>query len=152
MKIEFSGRKLTEHFTAAEYAINQTGTAKLTFEAIMHAQCLEEFRRWLGRPMTVHAWYRTAAYNKSVGGAINSSHLKGCATDWHTTVDIDREKFIKYAKKWKEICEAHGIVGEAGLYSWGVHFGSHITYSKKFHHWDSRSGKQINNPFKEIIV
>lgn len=149
--IKFSGSKLTEHFATKEYAVNQSGTVKLTAEAITHAQCLEEFRRWLGRDMTVHAWYRTAAYNKAVGGAKNSSHLKGCATDWHTTIDIDRERFIKYAKKWKEICEAHDIVGEAGLYSWGVHFGSSVTYSKNFYHWDSRSGKQINKPFKELI-
>lgn len=149
--IKFSGSKITEHFSTKEYAINQTGTVKLTAEAIMHAQCLEEFRKWLGREMSVHAWYRTAAYNKSVGGVAKSLHLSGCATDWHTTVTIDKDRFIKYAKKWKEICEAHGIVGEAGLYSWGVHFGSGVSYSKNFYHWDSRSGKQINMPFKELM-
>lgn len=145
--IKFSGTKLTDHFTIKDYSINQTGTVKLTADAILHAQCLEEFRQWLGREMIVHAWYRTSAYNKSVGGASNSSHLKGCATDWHTNVDIDKERFIKYAKKWKSICEAHNIIGEAGLYTWGMHLGSSITYSKKFYHWDSRSGKQKNNPF-----
>ena len=31
---------------------------------------------------------------------------------------------------------------------WGIHLGSHVTYSKTFYHWDSRSGKQINKPFK----
>lgn len=149
--VKFSGSKITEHFTTKEYAINQVGTVKLTAEAILHAVCLEEFRQWLGRGMTVHAWYRTAAYNKSVGGSASSSHLKGCATDWHTTTGIDKDRFIKYAKKWREICEAHGIVGEAGLYSWGMHLGSNVSYSKTFYHWDSRSGKQINMPFKELM-
>ena len=88
--------------------------------------------------------------NKSVGGVSTSSHLKGTATDWKTTVEIDEDRFVKYAKKWREICKSHGVVGEAGLYEWGVHFGSSITYSKTFYHWDSRSGTQKNMAFKEL--
>ena len=141
---------LTEHFTLADYGINQTGTLPLSDEAILHASMLEEFRRWLNRPMSVHAWYRTAKYNKSIGGVSNSSHLRGVATDWSTNVDISKERFIKYASKWKEICKEHGVVGEAGIYTWGIHFGSSVKYSKSFYHWDSRSGSQVNNPFKEL--
>lgn len=139
---------LTEHFSLSDYAKDQTGTVPLSEDAILHAAMLEEFRRWLGRPIDVHAWYRTAAYNKSVKGISTSSHLKGTATDWSTNITITEEKFIKYAKKWKAICEAHGVIGEAGLYTWGAHFGSSITYSKKFYNWDSRSGAQKNNAFK----
>lgn len=139
---------LTDHFTADDYAINQTSDVTLTQESYEHALMLEEFRQWLKRPIVVHAWYRTASYNKKVGGASNSSHLKGLATDWHTNITITEEKFIKYAKKWKEICERHNCVGEAGLYTWGMHLGSHITYSKTFYNWDSRTGTQKNNAFK----
>lgn len=141
---------LTEHFTLSDYGINQTGTLPLSDEAILQATILEEFRKWLNRPMSVHAWYRTKKYNKSVGGVSTSSHLRGVATDWSTNTEITKERFIKYAKKWKELCKAHGVVGEAGLYAWGVHFGSSVNYSKKFYHWDSRSGTQKNNPFKEL--
>lgn len=144
--VEFKGR-LTEHFSLSDYIINQTEKCEITKEAMLHATMLEEFRRWLQRPMTVNAWYRTKKYNASVGGVQTSSHLKGTATDWHTNITIDEAKFKKYAKKWKAICRAHGVVGEAGLYTWGVHFGSQITYSQSFYHWDSRSGKQINKPF-----
>jgi uncharacterized protein YcbK (DUF882 family) len=31
----------------------------------------------------VHCWLRPPAYNKLVGGARNSSHLRGAATDFH---------------------------------------------------------------------
>ncbi len=148
-KVILSGTNLTEHFTFKEYAKNQTGTVKLTAEAILHAQCLEEFRQWYGRPMPVNAWFRTAAYNKKVGGNTKSSHLRGCATDWGLP-GVSKDDFIRYAKKWKEICKAHGIVGEAGLYTWGIHLGSSVRYSKEFYHWDSRSGKQVNLPFKEL--
>lgn len=145
-KVILSGSNLTEHFTFKEYAKNQTGTVKLTAEAILHAQCLEEFRKWLQRPMKINAWYRTAVYNKKVGGNAKSSHLRGVATDWGMP-GLSEKEFIRYAKKWKEICEAHEIVGEAGLYTWGMHMGSSVKYSKTFYNWDSRSGKQINKAF-----
>ena len=147
MSIIFKGN-LTDHFTADDYSINQTSNVTLTQESYEHALMLEEFRQWLKRPIVVHAWYRTSSYNKKVGGASSSSHLNGLATDWHTNITITEEKFIKYAKKWKEICAIHNGVGEAGLYTWGMHLGSHVKYSKTFYHWDSRSGKQINKPFK----
>lgn len=138
---------LTEHFTLEDYTKNQIGTIPIDNKALLQAQMLEEFRQWLGRPMDIHVWYRTKSYNAKIGGNAKSSHLKGLATDWSTNVKITEEKFIKYANKWKEICKAHGVVGEAGLYTWGMHLGSQITYSTKFYHWDSRSGKQVNMPF-----
>ena len=133
MSIIFKGNS-TDHFTADDYSINQTSNVTLTQESYEHALMLEEFRQWLKRPIEVHAWYRTSSYNKKVGGASNSSHLNGLATYWHTNITITEEKFIKYAKKWKEICNKHNCVGEAGLYTWGMHLGSHITYSSSFYH------------------
>lgn len=139
--------ELTQHFNLNEYTVHQTGNCTITREALEHADILEEFRQWLQKPMKVNAWYRTSAYNKKAGGNANSSHLRGVATDIEM-VNLSQTNFIKYAKKWKELCKKYGVVGEAGLYTWGIHLGSHITYSKVFYHWDSRSGKQINKPFK----
>lgn len=150
MAVTFKVTGLTKHFSLAEYAKHQSGTINFTAEALLHAQCLEEFRQWYGKPMRVNGWYRTAAYNKKVGGNANSSHLRGCATDWGFP-GVKKDDFIKYAKKWRSICESHGIVGEAGIYTWGIHLGSSIKYSSKFMHWDTRTGKQINRPFKELL-
>ena len=141
---------LTEHFTLAEYAKEQTGEIPLTAEAILHAVMLEEFRQWLGRPMDVHIWYRTPEYNAKKSKTSTSSHLRGVATDFNTNITIDKAKFIKYAKKWRDICKAHGVVGEAGIYTWGMHLGSSVKYSKKFYHWDTRTGTQIDMPFSEL--
>ena len=143
-------KELTEHFGLDEYTIHQTGEIPLTAEAILHAVMLEEFRQWLGRPMKVSAWYRTKEYNAKVSKQPTSSHTRGVATDWSTNITIDKEKFLKYSKKWREICKAHGVVGESGLYTWGMHLGSSVKYSKKFYHWDSRTGTQINMPFSEL--
>ena len=138
---------LTKHFSIEEYEVHQTGTCYITLDALEHADILEEFRTWLGKAMKVNAWYRTPAYNKKVGGNANSSHLRGVATDI-SMPNISQTTFIKYAKKWKALCKKHGVVGEAGLYTWGIHLGSHVTYSSSFYHWDSRSGVQKNKPFK----
>lgn len=146
--IKFKG-DLTEHFSIKDYTVGlKTGTVYVTKESMLHATMLEEFIVWLKRPMNVTSWYRTVAKNNEVGGVPSSSHLKGCGTDFHTNITIDNTKFVKYAKKWKKICNAHGVVGEAGLYSWGMHLGSQITYSKTFYNWDIRSGKQKDMAFK----
>jgi len=144
---------LTEHFTKDEYAGTGNGAVYLDIHSYLQAQMLEEFRVWLKRPMYVTSWYRTPEENKKQNGIQNSNHLRGCATDWHTDITITDQKFIKYAKKWKSICKAHNVVGEAGLYKWGMHLGyQNETQLKstggKFVNWDSRSGKQINNKFK----
>lgn len=146
---------LTKHFTLEEYTVGNAKNATLTIteRAYHFAMLLEEFRVWLGRPMTVTSWKRSEALNKSVGGISTSNHLTGTACDWHTNIPITQEKFIKYAKKWKKICKAHGFVGEAGLYTWGMHLGIQNdkqakANGNKFFHWDTRSGKQKNNPFR----
>jgi hypothetical protein len=151
--VKWSGN-LTEHFTLAEYTIGNTNTVlSVTQRAYQFAECLEEFRRWLGRPMIVTSWKRTKALNSRVGGVANSNHLTGTACDWHTNITIDSKTFVKYAKKWKAICKAHGFAGEAGLYKSFVHFGiqaeAQVKLNKgKFFNWDSRSGKQQNMAFR----
>ena len=140
--------QLTKHFSQSEYMVGNTGDCPITREAYLQARMMEQFRKWLDRPIIVTSWYRSPALNKKVGGIATSNHLKGTATDWHTNIKINKKEFIKYAKKWRKICKAHGVQGEAGLYTWGVHFGSSVP---KWVHWDSRSGKQIINPFKELL-
>ena len=130
---------LTEHLTIEDYGVNQTGTLTITPEAIVHAQMLEQFIVWMNwkqRP-SINAWYRTAEYNKKVGGISTSNHLKGTATDLGVGAFAD-DRFDKYARKWETICKEYGVVGEIGRYTWGIHLGSHCTYSKKFTVFDKR--------------
>ena len=47
-KVKISGDNLTKHFTFSDYGKNQTGTIPIGSSALLHAQCLEEFREWLG--------------------------------------------------------------------------------------------------------
>lgn len=151
--LKWTSEKLTDHFSVAEYMIHQIDkTIPITRDAYEHAMMLEEFRKWLGKPMTVNAWYRSKAYNDALikSGAKaskNSNHLKGCATDI-SYPNVPFETVMKWGRKWKEICKKYGCVGEIGSYSWGIHLGSHITYSTQFSNWKTDSKGQHNGFYK----
>lgn len=144
--------KMTPHFTWEEFSVGNDPKAEIvvTAEALLHAQLLEKFRVIIDKPMTVNAWYRTKEYNRAVGGIETSNHLDGTGTDigWP---GISKALYLKYSLIWAGLCREAGVNGETGLYKWGMHFGSSLKYTKKkFNHWDSRSGKQINRPFEEL--
>jgi uncharacterized protein YcbK (DUF882 family) len=45
------------------------------------AQHLQKIRDKVGRPITINSGYRSPAHNRAVGGATNSTHLRGIAAD-----------------------------------------------------------------------
>jgi peptidoglycan hydrolase-like protein with peptidoglycan-binding domain len=47
------------------------------------AKALQAVEDHLGKPIVIHCWLRPPAYNKQIGGAGNSAHLRGMATDFH---------------------------------------------------------------------
>lgn len=155
------GKNLTRNFTRDEYARanrKTDGRIKMYPETFVFMTALQLFRDQIGKPMYVNCWFRTKAFNKRCGGIEKSNHLRGCAMDWYFKDEnmADEKKFIEYAQRWKDIINIINctdlfgdIQGEAGLYKGFWHFGIQ-NYSKSFYHWDSRSGKQINMPFKEL--
>ena len=152
--IKFSG-KLSKNFSQEEYHAGSE-TVYMYKETNTFLICIQAFRRWINKPMYVSSWYRTKSENIKIGGIANSNHLTGTAMDWHLyNHTITQDEFIKYAKKWANICYNYGCVGEAGIYTWGLHFGMQNpnqakANGHKFFHWDSRSGKQVNMPFSEL--
>ena len=75
--------------------------------------------------------------------------------DWTDGGKPTATKFVAWSKRWAAICKKHGVKGESGLYSWGYHFGIQnagqiaANYGR-YVHWDSRTGTQYNNPFREL--
>jgi hypothetical protein len=50
---------------------------------VKQALALDGLRDHFKSPIVVHCWLRPTAYNKKIGGAKNSAHLRGTATDFH---------------------------------------------------------------------
>lgn len=104
---------LSPHFPTSE-ARCKDGTRvprRLAYGARQHAFRLEKFRHACGdKSLNVLSWYRTPAYNRTIGGASKSQHMTARATDFsRETVDrIGRKRFFSVA----EAIFSNGGVGD----------------------------------------
>lgn len=117
-----ANKKLSTNFKVSEFAChNGADTVKVDSSLV---ELLQKIRDHFGKPVHITSGYRTAAYNKSVGGATNSYHVKGQAADI-TVSDVSNKEVAKYA-------ESIGCKG-VGLYN----------YPGGFVHVDTRSTKYL---------
>ena len=93
--------------------------------------------------MIINSGYRTLEHNKAIGGAKDSFHMQGIATDISLPLGefagftkARKEEFLRnIRKKWTEICSVDGLGGGVGFYN--VFF--HLDSRKKASFWDERS-------------
>ena len=71
--------KASAHFKITEFACND-GSDKILIDDKL-VELLEFIRNYFNKPVAITSAYRTAAYNKKVGGRNDSQHLKGTAAD-----------------------------------------------------------------------
>lgn len=70
---------LSKHFSSWEFNCkNNCGFDEISLDTI---EVLELIREYFGKPITINSGCRCPEYNKAVGGAPNSQHLKGKAAD-----------------------------------------------------------------------
>lgn len=99
---------ISTHITYKEGVISATGqrlgigntphpailaTMKVTAEKLF-----EPLREYFGQPIRIISFFRCAALNKAVGGAKNSSHMKGEAIDVEGTNGITNADIFRYFK------------------------------------------------------
>lgn len=72
-------KKLSENFSVKEFRCKD-GSDKIlvSTETVNILQCVRDY---FGKPVRINSAYRNEAYNKKVGGASSSQHVKGNACD-----------------------------------------------------------------------
>ena len=72
-------RQLSPAFKVREFRCRDGSDAIMIDQTLV--VLLQAIREHFGKPITITSGYRTAAHNKSVGGAKSSQHLLGRAAD-----------------------------------------------------------------------
>lgn len=72
--------QVSEHFKAREFAQKDYQCDKILIESEL-LKVLEDVRTHFNKPVIITSGYRTAEYNKKIGGVKNSQHTKGAAAD-----------------------------------------------------------------------
>ena len=112
-------RQLTPHFKVREFACKDGSDTILIDDSLPGK--LEQIRVYAGDAVRITSAYRTADYNRRIGGSANSQHIRGTAADIVTSgrspADVAR------------FAQAIGC-GGVGLYT-----------AQRFVHVDTRSGK-----------
>lgn len=79
--------------------------------------------------MNLNSVYRTASYNKAVGGDPNSAHLHCWAFDWAKPSQTEAQR-KEVADWWRDLCDANGQIGAINYYTNGYHceIGSDVLF------------------------
>ena len=98
------------------------------------AESLEVLRAHFNAPITINSAWRTATYNRKVGGAVNSQHLSGKASD----VVVSGVPPEEVANAIEFLIEC-GLMKEGGVgrYDTFTHYDIRGTKAR----WDFRSEK-----------
>ena len=113
--------KLSTNFSLSEFA-SADGTApnnEVLKNLTELAKNLEVLRKHLGQPIRVTSGFRSREHNRKIGGAVNSFHVLGMASD----IQVAKMKPEDVAKAI-ELLIAEGKMKEGGLgiYRTWVHY------------------------------
>lgn len=125
-----SGTYLSDNFKVKEFACNDGSDTVLISDELV--DLLQKIRDHFGVAVTINSGYRTSAYNKKVGGATNSQHVKGTAADI-VVKGVDPLTVARYSEYLMP--DSGGI----GVYQTFTHVDVRTRRSR----WDNRSGSEV---------
>lgn len=89
-------RNISPNFKIKEFKCKD-GSDEILLDSSFVITKLQAIRNHFGKPVKVNSAYRTPSYNKKVGGAKNSYHMKGMAFDIYIS-GISLDEICKYAQ------------------------------------------------------
>ena len=87
--------QLSENFKVKEFACKD-GNDKILIDVTFVKTHLQDIRTHFGKPVNISSGYRTDSYNRYVGGAKSSYHVKGRAFDI-SIKGVEPKEIAKYA-------------------------------------------------------
>ena len=124
------GTYLSDNFKVKEFACNDGSDTVLISDELV--DLLQKIRDHFRVAVTINSGYRTSTYNKKVGGATNSQHVKGTAADI-VAKGVDPLTVAQYAEYLMP--NSGGI----GVYQTFTHVDVRTSRSR----WDNRSGSEV---------
>lgn len=121
---------LSTNFRVKEFACNDGSDTVLISEELVNL--LQKIRDHFGDQVIINSGYRTSTYNKQVGGATNSQHVKGTAAD----IVVKGATPLEVAQ-YTEYLQPNS--GGIGVYQSFTHVDVRSSHSR----WDNRSGKEV---------
>lgn len=121
---------LSKNFKVSEFKCNDGSDTVLISDELV--DLLQKIRDHFGVAVTINSGYRTSTYNKKVGGATNSQHVKGTAADI-VAKGVDPLTVAQYAEYLMP--NSGGI----GVYQTFTHVDVRTSRSR----WDNRSGSEV---------
>ena len=125
--------KITEHLWSSEF--NCKDKDKTPYPANwlynnLHPLCaaLEIIRAITGQTMTINSGYRTPEYNKRIGGAKRSKHMKGIAADFRLK-GITPAKLFPILNRFQRI----GVLPKGGLHAYATFI--HLDIAGSLRRW-----------------
>lgn len=137
--------KLSENFCVKEFACKDgSDTIKIDLDLI---PLIQRFRNYVETGVYFNSAYRTPSYNKNVGGATNSYHVKGQA------LDIPFLNSYKYLTSREKMCAFFNTLGVKGIiiYPTFIHVD---TRTSKYHADNNGNYKtfgKVHIPFKQTL-
>lgn len=134
--------KLSENFSVKEFACKDgSNTIKIDLDLI---PLIQRFRNYVEAGVYFNSAYRTPSYNKKVGGATNSYHVKGQA------LDIPFLNSYKYLTSRKKMCAFFNTLGVKGIiiYPTFIHVDTRTSKYHADNNGNYKTFDKVHIPFR----
>lgn len=144
-KAKDGNTKLSENFQVKEWACKDgSDLIKIDLDIVAPIQ---RFREYVETGVYFNSAYRTPSYNKKVGGATNSYHVKGQA------LDIPFLNSYKYLTSREKMCAFFNTLGFKGIiiYPTFIHVDTRTSKYHADNNGNSRTFGRVHIPFRQKL-